>query len=203
MWLFSDSKFTRNFDNGWDGAKMLGSVLSPQLYAIEPDGKYQIDCIDDLNNTQLGFQAGEDNEYTLTFTHRNITTKYAALFLADISENKTVDITESGSTYTFIAEPSPVTVNRFKIVTRPYEKDASDADTQLKVFSSGNTVFVQNLGNQTGEMIVYDMMGRKLRNASFGPYGVTAVQVGSISGAYVVSAATSNEKVNKRLIIGK
>jgi len=203
MWLFSDSKFTRNFDNGWDGAKMLGSVLSPQLYAIEPDGKYQIDCIDDLNNTQLGFQAGEDNEYTLTFTHTNITTKYAALFLADISENKTVDITESGSTYTFIAEPSPVTVNRFKIVTRPYEKDASDADTQLKVFSSGNTVFVQNLGNQTGEMIVYDMMGRKLRNASFGPYGVTAVQVGSISGAYVVSAATSNEKVNKRLIIGK
>ena len=88
-------------------------------------------------------------------------------------------------------------------MTRDIEKNATYANTQLKVFSSGNTIFVQNLGNQTGEMIVYDMMGRKLKKSSFGPYGVTAVQVGSISGAYVVSAATSNEKVSKRLIIGK
>jgi len=203
MWIFSEPTCTRNYDNGWDGTKMLGSALSPQLYAIEQDGLYQIDCVDDLNNTVLGFQPGQDTLYTMTFTHTNILSKYEGLFLVDLVENKTVEITESGSTYAFSAESTPSAVNRFKIVTRPYEKDAADANNQLKVFSSGNTIFVQNLGNQNGEMIVYDMMGRKLKNTRFGPYAITAVQVGSIPGAYVVSASTSSESVSKRIILGK
>jgi len=203
MWLFSNSLCTRNFDNGWDGAKIIGSSLAPQIFAIEPDNNYQVDAVDDINNTLLGFQAGEDIEYTLTFTHQNIKSKYEGLFLLDLLENKTVDITESGSTYSFAAETTPIPVKRFKIVTRPYEKDATDGTTQIKVFTSGNTVFVQNLENLNGEMVIYDMMGRTLKKAPFGPYGITAVPVGDITGAYVVKAATVNESVSKRIIIGK
>jgi hypothetical protein len=89
------------------------------------------------------------------------------------------------------------------IATRNIEKDAPDANTQLKVFSSGHVVFVQNLGNLNGEMVVYDMMGHLLKRATFGPSGVTAIQLAAIPGAYVVSAATSNERVSKRVILGE
>jgi len=203
MWLFTQQGCTQNFDNGWDGVKMPGIALTPQIFAVGNDGNYQVNAVDDINNTLLGFQAGQDVEYTMTFTHQNLTGKYEAVFLVDLVENKAVDITESGSTYSFVAESTPTSVNRFKIATRNIEKDAPDKNTQLKIFSSGNTVFVQNLGSLNGEMNIYDMMGRYIRRANFGPYGVTAIQAGSIPGAYVVNAATTGERVSKRIILGK
>jgi len=203
MWLFTQPGCTPSFDNGWDGAKMPGIALTPQIFAVGNDGNYQVNAVEDINNTLLGFQAGQDVEYTLTFTHQNLKSKYEAVFLVDLVENKAVDITESGSTYSFVAESTPTSVNRFKIATRNIEKDASDKNSMLKVFSSGNTVFVQNLGSLNGEMNIYDMMGRYIKRANFSPYGVTAVQVGSIQGAYVVNASTTGERVSKRIILGK
>ncbi|MDR3652979.1 MAG: hypothetical protein P4L34_08420 [Paludibacter sp.] len=201
MWLFSNPACTRNFDNGWDGTKLFGTVLSPQIFAEENDGNYQIDAVDDINDTKIGFQAGEDINYTFTFTHQNLASKYAGVYLVDSVENKIVDITESGSTYSFVAESTPTTVNRFKIVTRNYEKNAPDATTQIKVFSAGNTVFVQNLSNLNGDVIIYDIVGHCIKRTTFGPNGVTSIPVSYVSGAYIVSASTMDEKVGKRVII--
>jgi len=203
MWLFNQPGTTRRFDNGWDGTKIMGAAGTPQLFAMEESGNYQISTSDDINNTFLGFQAGNDVQDTLTFTNENIESKYTSVYLVDLVENKVTDITKSGTQYTFTAESTPQAIKRFKIVTRLDEKDAPDASTQIKVFNSGNTVFVQNLGDLNGVMFIYDMMGRTMKNTSFGPYGITAVQVGTITGAYVVKAATSNESVSKRVIIGK
>jgi uncharacterized protein with WD repeat len=114
-----------------------------------------------------------------------------------------VDITESGSTYPFTAETSPTSVKRFLIVTRNIVTDSTDANTQLKVFNSGNRIFVQNLGNLNGKLVIYDMMGRSLKIASFGPYSITTVQLETISGAYIINAATDNERVCKKIIIGQ
>jgi hypothetical protein len=64
LWLFTDSTCTHSFDNGWDGIKFIGSPLAPQLFAMEADGNYQINTVNDVNNTELGFQAGEDTQYS-------------------------------------------------------------------------------------------------------------------------------------------
>ncbi|MDD4969583.1 MAG: T9SS type A sorting domain-containing protein [Paludibacter sp.] len=203
MWLFSQPGCTRNFDNGWDGSKMPGIALTPQIFAIESDGNYQVNAVDDINNSQIGFQPGQDTEYTLTFTHQNIKSRYESVYLYDIFVNKIVDITESGSTYSFTAESSPASQKRFIIVARNIENNPIGNETQLKAFTSGNTVFVQNSSKLNGEMSLYDMMGHRVRKVTFGPYGVTAMQVGTICGAYIVKASTANEKVSKKFIIGK
>ena len=72
MWLFSVASCTNEFDNGWDGFKMFGTPLAPQLFAIEPDGDYQVASIPNYNDTFLGFSAGIDSVYTFTFTHQNL-----------------------------------------------------------------------------------------------------------------------------------
>jgi hypothetical protein len=203
MWLFTEKGCSRNFDNSWDGPKIFGNALTPQIFAIEPDGNYQVDAVDNINNTILGFQAGSDTEYTMTFTHTNLATNYAALFLVDLVENRTIDITQSGSTYTFVSGSNPVPVKRFMIATRDIEKNAPDANTLVKIFSSGHVVFVQNLSKLNGEMVVYDITGHSLKRAIFGPLGITAIQLEAIPGAYVVNAATGNERVSKRVILGK
>lgn len=86
------------------------------------------------------------------------------------------------------------------IVTRTSEEET--AETKIKLFSARNTIFIQNMGNQTGEIIVYDMLGRAVKRATFAPYGITTVQPGG-SGAYVVKAATGVERVTKKVIIGE
>jgi hypothetical protein len=201
MWIFSGSTFTHRYDRGWDGPKLMGIELAPQLYALEQDGNYQIDCVDDMNNTVLGFQRGVDTVYTLTFTHQNLSGKYAGIYLADLVENKTVDITQSGSTYSFVADSTSTPVKRFLILTRGIENVATNAE--LKLFNSGNSIYIQNSGKQFGELVIYDMMGRAIKKAKFGPYGVTTVKTGAVPGAYVVNAATGTERVNKKVIIGE
>lgn len=118
MWVFSDPITTRGYDNGYDGFKMFGtSTLIPQLFAIEEAGNFQIDAVPDLNNTFIGFKAGEDSLYTLTFTSGNLNRYYTALYLQDLVTDKIVDIYQSGSMYTFSVTPLTDVVKRFVILT--------------------------------------------------------------------------------------
>ena len=201
MWIFTEASCTRNFDNGWDGKKMLGSSLAPQIFAIEPDGDYQVNSVTDMNNTDLAFQAGDEVEYTLKFTHENIQRQYAGVYLVDLIENKTVDVSENGSTYTFATAQSDAPAKRFKILTRPYEKGAPDKDAQVKIFTAPGRVFVHNLTTFKGECTLYDIAGRAIKNASFAANAVTEVLSNLTPGAYVVNTVTNGEKLSKRVIV--
>jgi len=200
MWLFSQSDCTRNFDNGWDGAKIQGDAVTPQIFAIEPDNNYQVDAVEDMNNTVLGFQAGEDKDYTLSFTHQNLASKYSGVFLIDLIENKTIDITESGSTYSFQAETTPNASKRFLIATRRIDTTIPDS-TQIRIVTSGNIVIVQNLSNQNGAIDLYDSMGRKQKNGLLSSYGITTLQVNELSGTYIVTVTVGTERTVKKIIL--
>ncbi len=201
MWIFSEPSCTRNFDNGWDGRKILGSSLAPQIFAIEPDGEYQVNSVSDMHNTDLAFQAGDEVEYTLKFTHENIQRQYAGVYLVDLVENKTVDVTQNGSTYTFATAQSDAPAKRFKILTRSYEKGAPDKEAQVKIFTAPGRVFVHNLSTSKGECTLYDIAGRAIKNASFAANTVTEVLNNLTPGAYVVNTITNGEKVSKRVIV--
>jgi hypothetical protein len=201
MWIFSEPGCTRYFDDGWDGFKLPGNALTPQIFAIEPDGNYQVNSVDNMNNTVLGFQAGNDTDYTMTFTHKNIKNHYQGLYLIDLIEDKTIDITGTGTEYKFSAVSTPKPVSRFKIVTRPYEKDAPDMNSEIKIFNWGKTIFVHNLSNLDGEFIIFDISGRRIKKATFGANSITTMNTNYISGGYIVFAKTRLEEVSKRIII--
>jgi len=114
-----------------------------------------------------------------------------------------VDITANGSTYSFTAESTPAPTKRFVIATRNTKSDTPAADTQLTILATGNIVLVQNLSNQGGELNVYDMVGHFIKKATFGAYGVTAIEIGAIPGVYIAKAATATGKVSKKFIIGE
>jgi len=201
MWIFTDPTCTNGFDNGWDGRKMTGTPGTPQLCALGTDGEYQIDAVSDINNTELGFQAGEDENYTLMFTHNNMEQTYGALYLQDLLLNKTVDITATGSVYTFNAQQSSAYEKRFRIVTVPTGIINTDANTQLKVFTSGKTLFIHNRSDFNGDLMLYDMMGHFLQKFVFSANGITTIPTSLIPGAYVVKATTSGERTTKSLLI--
>lgn len=204
MWIFSDSTCSNKFDNGWDGYKIQGSIEAPQLYAMESDGNYQIDAVADINGTCLGFNAGQDSLFKLTFTHQNTNLRYTGLYLVDLQENKTIDITASGSEYSFTAVSTPTPVQRFKIVA------SSQVDTYnipvkstlLKVFTSNGTVFIQNQSDKTGELILYNMSGVAVNKTAFKSDSITTFSTSNlVPGVYVAKACANQENVTEKIII--
>ena len=203
MWIFSDPTCSRAYDNGWDGSKFLGASLAPQLWAMETSGDYQVDAVNDINNTELGFITGEDTSYKLTFTHENLSNQYNALYLIDLVQGSTTDITLSGSTYSFTAVKSPTAVKRFKIVTQPGIVSGTDATNvnQITVFSSGNTIFIQNPTQEAGDFTVFDISGRNLYCAKFSSNGLTSIPMRLIPGSYIVKISTGLQTISKQIIL--
>ncbi|MDD5185473.1 MAG: T9SS type A sorting domain-containing protein, partial [Paludibacter sp.] len=86
-------------------------------------------------------------------------------------------------------------------VTSPYEKNAPDAETQVRVFSAGNSIYVQNVGSADGECREYDIAGHYLMKVPFSSNNVTTITNSLRPGAYIAMAIAGGEKVSKRLIV--
>jgi len=205
MWIFTEPGCTHGFDNGWDGEKFLGSSLAPQLYAMETDGDYQVNSVNDINNTYLGFQAGEDSLYTFTFTHQNLGLQYGNVYLVDSVTQQTVNITTSGTIYTFKSLLTDTIAKRFKIVTN---RDITTklitpdlASSQLKVFSSQHTVFIDNTADEKGSLYLYDMTGRFIQKYEFTAHGVTTFRTALTPGTYLAKGITKKMKVTKKITL--
>ncbi len=202
MWLFTDPTCTRNYDNGWDGAKILTSATTPQLYASEATGKYQIDALSDINQTMLGFQAGQDTLFTLTFTHKNLESKYTKLYMVDLLENKTVDVTATGSEYAFTAVANSNATNRFKLVAVAANQSGTPELKRVKITDTAEAVIVQNLSALPGNYGIYNLAGLLVGEGIIAPNNITTISKLNLDrGAYVVKASTDFEKTTQKILI--
>ncbi|MFZ4726995.1 MAG: T9SS type A sorting domain-containing protein, partial [Paludibacter sp.] len=205
MWLFKEPNCTRNFDNGWDGRKMFGMPITPQLFAKEADGDYQIDVMSDINNTEIAFQAGsEETDYTLTFTHVNMQSHYPqGIYLVDLQLNKTIDITQTGTEYSFVARQTANPEKRFKIVTAENSNTATTSirNENLKVFISNKTIIIDNLSNSEGDLSLFDVQGRLVKFIRFNSNCITNSLLNIPEGLYLVKAQTKLDTVITNLII--
>ena len=202
MWLFSDSTFTSSYDKGWDGRKLFGIAFAPQIFAIEEDGPYQISCKKSINNTIIGFQRGLDTEYTLTFTNSNTDKDYKSIYLLDSVANKIIDITNSGTQYSFSVDSIGTYNNRFKIITSKVETNPSQ-NNKLTIFNASGKFYVDNKSNEIGEFSLFDLAGRTVRSNTFAANSVT--EVGSVkqNGIYIGRASISAEKKTERFMLNK
>ncbi len=199
MWLVADEKFTKAYDDGYDGEKIPGSSLDPQIYAIEEDGNYQVGAIDDLNNTTLAFQAGQDTEYKMTVVHENAEGKYSKIYLVDIVANVVADITESGTEYLFVATSTAKPINRFKVIT-DYSVDGGEKTSGIKVFTMNNNLCVYNNTELEARVSVFDLAGRNCGYKTVSANGITTFPV-QLQQTYIVRAVTDVLSETAKIII--
>ena len=198
MWLFTDKKCTRNFDNGYDARKLSTPALSPQIYAVEQDGNYQINTIDDLDNTTLAFQTGQDSKYTMTFTHENTDVLYQKITLYDIVNKTSTDITANGSTYTFTTETTPRPVNRFKLFVTKQNDDVTMS--KINIFNLGNTLNVAYTGINQAEIYIFDIAGRKVAQSKIQPNAIETFEVQNQK-VYIVKVISNDETHTQKVLI--
>jgi len=215
MWLFSVASCTYGFDNGWDGFKMFGTALAPQIFAWEPDGYYQVASIPDVNNTYLGFSAGIDTMYTFTFTHQKIEARYQKLYLIDSVEQKIVDIYSTGAKYSFTSHITAKPVKRFKIVTSDtgnlsgqtissltLESQPTSNNNNLKIYYSNKNIFIQNAGNQKGTItLCHAENGMILKSVDFTSNNLTVIPLEIPIGSYIIHGITPTENVTSKILV--
>lgn len=203
MWIFSDPTCTTGFDNGWDGYKIKSAPQGPQIYAMESTGDFQIDAVADENGTSLGFNAGAETDYKLTFTHQNTNKLYQAIYLVDLLENKTTDITITGSEYSFTAISTPTPVKRFKIVTDANIKTGTpNVSSLVKIFNSNGILFVQNQTDHIGSLTLFNLNGVAVKKTEYKANEITTISTSNLlPGAYVAKASTNQEMVTEKIII--
>ena len=198
MWLFTNKNCTRNFDNGYDARKLSASALSPQIFAVEQDGNYQINSIDDIDNTTIAFQAGQDTDYTMKFTHENTDAIYQKIILYDMVAKTSTDITANGSTYTFSAATTPEPVNRFKIFEN--KVNANETTTRVNIFNLGNTLNIAYNGAEQANIFLYDLAGRKVAQRKIQPNAIEAFGVQNQK-VYIVKLVANNEILTQKILI--
>ncbi|MBQ7631708.1 MAG: InlB B-repeat-containing protein [Paludibacteraceae bacterium] len=98
LYMWENSQFDEGFENGWDGHKIAGEAVAPQLYAVTPDGNMAVNCVPTFEGAVVGFQAGSnDNQYTFSFEADETA---EALYLYD-TETEQYTLISGENTYTF------------------------------------------------------------------------------------------------------
>lgn len=202
MWIFSDEACTNKFDNGWDGRKLLGSALNTQIYAMGEDGNYQINAVNDINNSYLGFQPGQDISFKLEFNHTNLDQKYVSLYLVDLVDNKTVDIKASGSEYSFTSN-STDPVKRFKIIGTT-NSPTSTIDTksdEIRIINQDNKLIIDCKIANNGKLQIFDLTGKLQTSYNFDGNAISTLTHSLQKGIYVAHLSAGTYSISQCLII--
>ena len=113
MYVIQHENTTRGYDNGYDAKNILAEGQA-NIYTNEVDGQMEISVADKIDSTFIGFTAGEDSVYTLTFT----SLVGQDMYLHDLVEDSLFLLVEDGQ-YTFSAQPNSVNDMRFQLILHP------------------------------------------------------------------------------------
>ena len=200
MWIFEKEGTTRDFDNGWDGYKKKVSEKHPQLFSWEESGKYQVNTINDINNSYLGFKAGQDTAYALTFVKSNLD-KYSHLYIEDLKNNTTIKLDKDTVIYNFSANNHKETERRFiittskKVIRSEETRIIIENENNLKVYlNEQNTLIIENNTKKEGSVWVYNIEGKLLLHEDLHPLSNNSYTNQWKIGVYIVKTIFKGSK---------
>ena len=113
MYVIQHENATKGYDNGYDAKNILADGQA-NIYTHEQDGQMEISVTNQLDSTYIGFAAGDDAVYTLTFT----SLVGEEMYLYDIEQDILIPLAEQEQ-YTFYAQPNSVNNQRFILLLNP------------------------------------------------------------------------------------
>jgi hypothetical protein len=170
VFIYFDESGTEDFDNGYDATKMFGLAEAPQIYLVENDMKLTYDFLPEVSEGEertvaLNYIPGAAGEQMLTIDYSDLSGVEVTLedLLTGITQNL-----NSKSVYSFtgLKEDDP---NRFLLhfawSPNGIEEEMEKVSSDIQIYSYNKDVYIRSVNqavNQTGNVFVYDMMGREL-----------------------------------------
>ena len=200
VWMFIQTGSTRNFDNGYDGRKMLGVPDLAQLYFCEDDGMYQVSTVPDIDEMYLGFKAEKAvRDYTLIF-HGNATDReLRRLYLIDLNAKVVTEIADCFE-YHFTADNEIMAEKRFVIAA--HRDWLQDENGFVSIYQrNGDIIFINDYEEEV-LIVVYDSRGMSVRRFTIAPSdNVFIKEADWKTGIYVVGIYSDDVRVSSGKII--
>lgn len=161
MYIIQESSTTRGYDNGYDG-KNINAQGQVNIYTNEPFGKMEVSCANNIDSMYIGFRAGSDSQYQLTFG----SLVGDSLYLKDLNDNTIIRM-EEGGIYHFFAEPNSVNHSRFQILLHPSEVAGDNTTTgdhqvcQAKIWIDHQYLYITD-APIASQAIIYAISGQRV-----------------------------------------
>jgi hypothetical protein len=196
---FNDNA-TPAFDSNYDAFKLEGLATAPQLYSIA-DYKLSINVLPFEGNevVNLGFTCGVAGTYSVTASGMETFSSSTPILLEDLKLNSLQDL-RMNPVYSFNYQVGD-NANRFKL----HFKNATGIDKPtlngITVYSFDRTVVINNTTGLTGEVRIFDLTGRELKDASMNSSTTTRIPMSAAIGTYIVKVTTAQGSVNQKVFI--
>lgn len=176
MYIVQEKNTTPEYDNGYDGDNIIATG-QVNIYTHEPFGQMEVSCSNHIDSMLIGFTAGEDSIYTLTFG----AVVGEDMYLLDLQTDSLMHLSD-GQQYSFSAQPNSVDNMRFQLVIIPNSSDSeqpNEGDVTTNVDNVSGTACVWVKDN-----IVYVMDAPY--NSSLSVYSVSGI---CIQAPYIIHQA--------------
>ncbi|PKP17647.1 MAG: hypothetical protein CVU06_12935, partial [Bacteroidetes bacterium HGW-Bacteroidetes-22] len=191
---------TAAFDSNYDAFKLEGLTTAPQLYSIA-DYKLSINELPFEGNevVNLGFTCGVAGTYSVTASGMESFSSSTPILLEDLKLNSLQDL-RLNPVYSFNYQVGD-NDNRFKL----HFKNATGIDKPtlngITVYSFDRTVVINNTTGLTGEVRIFDLTGRELKDANMSSSTTTRIPLSAAIGTYIVKVTTAQGSVNQKVFI--
>ena len=163
MYIIQTAQTTAGYDNGYDAPNQTVEGLT-NIYTAEPFGNMEVSCSNNIDSMYIGFQAGIDSQYTLSF--RSLVGD--SLYIKDLENDSIIQMIE-GEQYHFTAEPNTINNHRFQVLLHPRFVSKGDNtstsvhgyENTMKIWSQGKIVYILNAPTNSTAML-YSISGQHI-----------------------------------------
>ncbi len=163
MYIIQTAQTTAGYDNGYDAPNQTVEGLT-NIYTAEPFGNMEVSCSNNIDSMYIGFQAGIDSQYTLSF--RSLVGD--SLYIKDLENDSIIQMIE-GEQYHFTAEPNTINNHRFQMLLHPRFVSKGDNtstsvhgyENTMKIWSQGKIVYILNAPTNSTAML-YSISGQHI-----------------------------------------
>lgn len=202
LWLIETPEATDNFDDGYDGSKLVGLSSSAAIFAQEEDNNLQVKSSNSIIDKAFCFQANKDKKYQLTIVKSNLD-KYADLQLLDLKTKTLTPIGRDTTVYSFTSEDNGDIDKRFMFVNHKTPTDIYDessVDFLDAYLTDNNTLVINNMTVSEGIMSILGAAGSTVATGKT-PIGFSKIPINLSSGVYVVAIKAGKKTKNVKIVI--
>jgi hypothetical protein len=188
---------TVGFDDQFDAYKLDNTELAPMIYCISGSKDLSINVLPMTGNedVDLGFKCGVEGNYELSAEGMESFDPSIPIFLEDLKEAHIQDL-RSYPEYSFNYNPSDK-ANRFKLHFKSIPVQASN----IEITSALKTVIIRNYTGKEASVLIYDLIGKLIKQDVISAGPETKISVNVPMGAYLVKVINSGGIKCKKVVL--
>ena len=195
LYIIQSDETTPAYDNGYDAPNQTVNGLT-NIYTTESFGKMEVSCSNHIDSMYIGFQAGSDTQYTLSFS----SLIGDMLYLEDL-EQDTVVAMQQDMPYTFTATALSINDHRFRLLLSPKGGNNSPTDTEdinnVSIWMDNNVLHITGTpANST--LQIYNVSGAHILTQAISDTPYTYNLSHLSAGVYLIRINNYTYKVIKK-----